>query len=186
MLLEARWTLCVQSRLLNNLRLRTLRMSTIHCYLYVVFASLLVSGPGVLGAVNLAESVQALTPMITLARQKLHQYPELGFKEVDTSTKIRGYLDQLKIPYKCGPPLHDNDSWSSDKPLQSCAPRLLDHTQTVNHMSITRYSGLYRYPIAKTGLAATIGKGKPVVALRADMDALPIQEPFTQWFSSRV
>lgn len=43
----------------------------------------------------------------------------------------------------------------------------------------------YTYPYAKTGVVARIGKGKPVIALRADIDALPVHEPEGLEFASK-
>lgn len=70
-------------------------------------------------------------------RRKLHENPELGFEEFETSRVIRQELNKLGISYK--------------------------------------------YPVAVTGVLGFIGTRKPpFVALRADMDALPIQE-LVEW-----
>ncbi|KAL9247567.1 hypothetical protein vseg_020985 [Gypsophila vaccaria] len=70
-------------------------------------------------------------------RRKLHEKPELGFEEVETSRVIRDELGKLGINFK--------------------------------------------YPVAITGVLGFVGSGEaPFVALRADMDALPIQE-LVEW-----
>src|SRR5688572_5463087 len=44
----------------------------------------------------------------------------------------------------------------------------------------------YRYPVATTGVVATIGRGSRCIALRADMDALPIHERADVAFRSEI
>jgi len=77
-------------------------------------------------------------------RRELHKYPELSFKEFETSKRIEKVLKKYKIPYKSG--------------------------------------------YAKTGIVVTI-KGKDpsskTIALRADIDALPIQETNTVKYKSK-
>ncbi|RZC49725.1 hypothetical protein C5167_018143 [Papaver somniferum] len=78
-----------------------------------------------------------LAKWIVDIRRKIHEYPELGFEEFETSKLIREELDKMGIDYK--------------------------------------------YPIAVTGVIGYVGSGeRPFVALRADMDALPMQE-MVEW-----
>jgi len=70
-------------------------------------------------------------------RRKIHENPELGYEEFETSKLIREELDKLGISYK--------------------------------------------HPVAVTGVIGYIGTGSsPFVAIRTDMDALPIQE-MVEW-----
>ncbi|KVH92986.1 Amidohydrolase [Cynara cardunculus var. scolymus] len=70
-------------------------------------------------------------------RRKIHENPELGYEEFETSKVIRGELEKLGIVYK--------------------------------------------HPVAITGVIGYIGSGEPpFVAIRADMDALPLQE-MVEW-----
>lgn len=65
-------------------------------------------------------------------RREIHENPELGYEEFETSKLIRAELDKMGIAYK--------------------------------------------YPIAVTGVVGSIGTGKPpLVAIRADMDALAMK-----------
>ncbi|CAH9052477.1 unnamed protein product [Cuscuta europaea] len=76
-------------------------------------------------------------------RRKIHENPELGYEEFETSKLIREKLDELGIPYK--------------------------------------------HPFAVTGVVGYVGSGNPpFVALRADMDALSMQELLEWEHKSKV
>ncbi|KAI3979497.1 hypothetical protein MKX01_001689 [Papaver californicum] len=85
---------------------------------------------------NYAKKPELVKWMVDV-RRKIHENPELGFEEFETSKLIRNELDKMGIVYK--------------------------------------------YPIAVTGVIGYVGTSEPpFVALRADMDALPMQE-MVEW-----
>lgn len=85
---------------------------------------------------NFAKNAELVDWMVTV-RRKIHENPELGYEEFETSKLIRAELENMGINYK--------------------------------------------YPVAKTGVIGFVGTGKPpFVAIRADMDALPLQE-MVEW-----
>lgn len=112
---------------------------------------------------GLLSEAKGIHDWLVQVRRELHQMPELMYEEVQTGKAIRKHLDKLKIPYK-----YVGVS-------KSATPGKEAH----------KYHTPGRYPVAKTGIVATIGSGQPVVALRADMDALPIVEEVDVPFKSR-
>ncbi|XP_016485433.1 IAA-amino acid hydrolase ILR1-like 4 [Nicotiana tabacum] len=91
---------------------------------------------------NLAKRTDLFDWMVKI-RRTIHENPELGFEEFETSKLIRNELDKMGIYYK--------------------------------------------YPVAVTGVVGFIGTGKsPFVALRADMDALPLQEEVEWEHKSKI
>lgn len=89
-----------------------------------------------------AKSPEVFDWMVDI-RRKIHENPELGFEEFETSKLIRAELDRLGISYE--------------------------------------------YPVAITGVVGFIGTGNPpFVAIRADMDALALQEGVAWEHKSKV
>lgn len=91
---------------------------------------------------NFAKKQELVDWMIGI-RRKIHQNPELGYQEFETSQLIRSELDKMGIKYK--------------------------------------------HPVAVTGVIGFIGTGEPpFVALRADMDSLPLQEMVEWEYKSKI
>ena len=94
---------------------------------------------------NLKPVIDQILPSMIRFRRQLHENPELGFKEYETSRRILGQL------------------------------------KTIPDLQI-------RSNMAETGIVATIDpeKAGPCVALRADMDALPIHEKTMRLYASKT
>ncbi|CAI0543709.1 unnamed protein product, partial [Linum tenue] len=89
-----------------------------------------------------AKTPELVDYMVSI-RRRIHENPELGYEEFETSRLVREELDRLGIRYE--------------------------------------------HPFAVTGIVASIGTGgPPFVALRADMDALALQEAVEWEHKSKV
>ncbi|PWA82336.1 IAA-amino acid hydrolase ILR1-like protein [Artemisia annua] len=103
--------------------------------LLIIISSLFSSGL-CLDFLETAKSDEFFSWMVGI-RRKIHENPELGYEEYETSKIIRNELGRLGIEYK--------------------------------------------YPVAVTGVVGYVGTGAPpFVAVRADMDALAMQE-MVEW-----
>jgi len=90
----------------------------------------------------LLEEARALEGTLVTLRRKIHQHPELGFREVETSRLVAQTLASAGLEVETA--------------------------------------------VGKTGVVGHLGEVGPTIALRADMDALPISEATDRPYSSRV
>lgn len=109
---------------------------------------------------SIVEGLKKYEEQIIKDRRYLHQYPEVGFDLPNTQKYIQQRLDEMGIEYRqCGvvpPEIREKYVKAGFSVQENC-----------------------------TGVVATIGQGKPCILLRADMDALPIQEEVESEYKSK-
>ncbi len=101
---------------------------------------------------KILEAALANKEQILKDRHQLHRRPEVGFYLPETAGYVQKRLAEMGIESEiCGVPLDEN---------------------LRNNFVFAGFPDME----ASTGVVATIGKGEPCILLRADMDALPMQE----------
>lgn len=101
---------------------------------------------------SILEASQAIKDQIAADRHHLHRRPEVGFELSETAAYVQKRLTEMGIEARpCGGPID---------------PQLRKKFTFAGFPDMEN----------STGVVATIGKGEPCILLRADMDALPMQE----------
>lgn len=106
-------------------------------------------------------------------RRDFHQYPELGFLEMRTSTIVADTLEKLGYDIKIGlEVMHPDFTMGKPSPEETAA----HYEWAKNNGAVLKY--LDKVSEGYTGIAATLRTGidGPTVVYRVDMDALPIYE----------
>ncbi|WP_391206339.1 M20 metallopeptidase family protein [Psychrobacillus sp. L4] len=93
-------------------------------------------------------------------RRYLHQYPEIGFELPNTQKYIQKRLDEIGIEHR------------------TCGVMPTEVKEKYARAGFGQQENC-------TGVVATIGQGEPCILLRADMDALPIQEEVESEYKSK-
>lgn len=107
---------------------------------------------------NLAKGVEE---KIVEDRRHLHQIPEVGFDTPETAEYVKKQLLEMGVePDDCSGPVPED---VRQKYVKAGFPDMENFT----------------------GVVATIGKGEPCILLRADMDALPMEETSGLPFASK-
>lgn len=110
--------------------------------------------------VNFFDESKKYEEQIIKDRRYLHQYPEIGFDLPNTQKYIRERLDEMGIENKpCG-----------------VVPEEITKKYVKAGFSEQKNC---------TGVVATIGNGEPCILLRADMDALPLEEEYESEYKSK-
>ncbi|MEK3977702.1 M20 family metallopeptidase [Psychrobacillus sp. FSL K6-2836] len=109
---------------------------------------------------NIVEASKKYEEQLIKDRRYLHQNPEIGFELPNTQKYIQQRLDEIGIEHRtCG----------------------VIPTEIKEKYAKAGFGQQDNF----TGVVATIGHGEPCILLRADMDALPIQEEVESEYKSK-
>lgn len=160
------------------------------CLVAALAAGGAAAAPAAADLAPLLARAAAIQPWLVQTRRLLHTMPELFYEEHNTSATIRRYLDDLRIPHKSvgrrGCALNKICRLDGQAAVRLCVFESWRQTGPNPRCHAVACPHPCRFPVARTGVVATIGSGQgPFVALRADIDGLPIREEASVAYASR-